>query len=156
MTGIRTVRAGEAGFIGQKHSGLNGVVDSLNQFFQPFVVVGQADRVEMPDSRSFGLGDDIEAERRPFPGELLEGVAEHGRLQVAVGFAVRPHARSRLEVDQTRRDRLLAERQILGDNHVDFTDERQVRAGDVNLERHGHSLDVPVIAPFPGDGFKHA
>jgi len=104
MAGIRAVRAGEAGFIGQEHSSLNGVFDSLNQPFQPIVVVGQADCVEMPDSRSLGLGDDIESERRPLSGELLESVAEHGRLQVTVCLAVRPHARSRLEIDQAIAD----------------------------------------------------
>ena len=98
---MRTLAAGERCFIRQEHAFVARVLRPVRQRLEAPEIVKSATGVVALTTRILRLGDNIEPKERSRTVLLLIGVAEHGRLKIAVGFPGGPAARRGFPVHDT-------------------------------------------------------
>ena len=134
---IRTFVTGERCFIRQEHAFADRVLRPVRQCLEASEVVEAATGVVTLASRILRLGDDIEPKERSRAVLLFVGVAEHGRLKIAVGFPGRPAARGGFPVHDANVPPVLNDQIVLSDQGL-------VQTGNVDPERLGDALDRVV------------
>ena len=98
---VGALATGERCFVRQEHAFVDRILRPVRQRLEAPEVVEPATGVVRFTARILCLGDDIEPKERSRAVLFLIGVAEHGRLKIAVGFPGGPAARRGFPVHDT-------------------------------------------------------